>query len=147
MLSLTAIIEDIRRHAADYAITLYPPANDATIDYFEAQTGISFPDDIKLLYKAFNGFISEEDMFRLVPLDELTVHDRSGVYPFEYMMYCDTWQLEPTPNGYLISNIGSDGTKTFLTNNVAEFLLRFLQGGVFDGLYEWHKQVATHNLR
>ena len=91
-------------------------------------------------------------MFRIIPLDE-TIDSKQDFKPnsfriAEYMTYCDFWDIHITDsdyNNYLISNPGEKYRA--LTNSFAEFLKRFLAGGVFEkgGLYDWHEQIDRQN--
>jgi len=58
------------------------------------------------------------------------------------------WALEVDPiNGsYQIFNNNFHGEKIILTNSFAEFIERFLKGGVFEpsGLYYWGEEMRPH---
>jgi hypothetical protein len=129
-------------------ITLFPAATLRELTEFEDRLNCPLPDDIRTLYLFCNGFESAEDIFRLVPLGEIT--DRLAEYTpnsfvfAEYMTYSDMWTIEINPSGpndYRISNRGD--RYRLLTNSLAEFLDRFLAGGVFEkgGLLSWHNEV------
>ncbi|WP_028981091.1 SMI1/KNR4 family protein [Sporocytophaga myxococcoides] len=143
------IILRIERDKKTLGITLYNKATLEEIVSFERVMNIKLPDDIKTFYKYCNGFESEEDMFRIIPLDEI-IDRREDVDSYlinpkdfhiaEYMIYCDMWTLtvdEINNNKYSIYNNAE--TAVDLTNNFSEFMDRFLNGGVFDGLYDWRK--------
>ncbi|MNF19378.1 hypothetical protein D3C80_2241260 [compost metagenome] len=56
------------------------------------------------------------------------------------------WELDissQNPNDYQITNLTHLNTTITLTRSLAEFIHRFLQGGVFEeaGLYAWHDEV------
>lgn len=146
------IIEKLSADASSYGITLFPPASLQELAAFEHRLNCPLPDDLKTLYLFCNGLESAEDVFRIVPLDEIT--DRLAAYKpnsfvfAEYMTYCDMWTIEinpANPNDYNISNQGD--VVRALTSSLAEFLDRFLMGGVFGegGLYEWHEEVDLQN--
>jgi hypothetical protein len=147
-MSISDILHQLSENLSSYDITLYPPATDSDLIDFKGKLKWTLPDDMKTLYRFCNGFESAEDLFRIIPLEEIT--DRLSEYKLncfhfaEYMIYCDMWQIEINPsnaNEYWISNQG----KTFrlLTQSLAEFLGRFLAKGVFEdgGLYTWHDEV------
>lgn len=153
--SIESIFEHITQNQTALGITLYPCADSEDIKIFETDNGIILPDDFKSLYKLCNGFESEEDMFRIIPLNEIsneimlsknTIRKR---LPFaEYMIYSDTWEFsidKHSENKYLICNV-SDKTIE-LTDSLIEFLSVFLKGGVFEtgGLYDWHNKLTQNN--
>jgi hypothetical protein len=146
------IIEHLSTNLSYYDITLYPPASGQELDNFEHQLNCPLPDDFKALYLFCNGFESAEDLFRIIPLEEITdqlSRYKPNSFAFaEYLIYCDMWDIEinpSNPNEYWISNQG----KAFrlLTKSMAEFLDRFLAKGVFGegGLYTWHDEVDIQN--
>ena len=148
IVTIPDIIEKLSADASSYGITLFPPASLQQLIDFENRLNCPLPDDLKTLYLFCNGFESAEDIFRIVPLDEITgrlADYKPNSFDFaEYMTYCDMWRIEinpANPNDYNISNQGDVFRP--LTPSLAEFLDRFLAGGVFGegGLYEWHKEV------
>ncbi|MDJ0368101.1 hypothetical protein QMK33_23430 [Hymenobacter sp. H14-R3] len=52
-------------------ITLYPAATEPLFAAFEAKASLVLPPDFKRLYYFTNGFEAVEDLFRVVPLEEL----------------------------------------------------------------------------
>jgi len=140
MKTIQDIIETIRKNKTQLGITLYEPAHDYDIENFEQELNIKLPDDIKAFYRFCNGFESEEDMFRIIPLEEILYNKSKYItnefYIAEYMVYCDMWtvSVNDTDNSYNIS---------ILTNSFTEFLDRFIQGGVFEenGLYAWRDKI------
>jgi len=107
---------------------------------------------MKALYRFCNGFESAEDLFRIIPLDEIAdplyEYEPNRFYFAEYMIYCDVWEIEinpSNPNEYWISNPGK--AVRLLTQSLAEFLGRFLAKGVFGdgGLYTWHEEFDNQN--
>jgi len=144
------IILTLQTKHRDYGITLYPPATLGDIAHFENKFRIVLPDDIKTFYRFCNGFESAEDLFRIIPLDETYQRDGSvtsnSFFIAEYMIYSDMWEIKINPcdrNDYSIINKPEKYRTTTLTNSIAIFLNRFLQGGVFDkgGLYDWHEEI------
>ena len=151
-MSISDILHQLSANLASYDITLYPPATDQDLTDFEGKLKCPLPDDMKALYRFCNGFESAEDIFRIIPLNEIADElSRYGPNSFafaEYLIYSDTWEMEInplSPNEYWISNRG----KAFrlLTLSLAEFLGRFLAKGVFGdgGLYTWHDEVDVQN--
>ncbi|GAB2865380.1 SMI1/KNR4 family protein [Hymenobacter ruber] len=140
-------------------ITLYPGAEQSLIDDFEKRMGFNLPADLKVFYQFCNGFESAEDLFRIVPTDEILErvdYDRAHygtqsnqLYFAEYLIYCDSWKIEIDshhPNSYRIyagPNISGE-PGIMLTNSLAEFLSKFLEGGVFNdgGLYKWQEEIT-----
>jgi hypothetical protein len=123
---------------------LYSPASDKEIDDFENALEINLPGDFKAFYKFCNGFESEEDLFRIIPLQEILScceeYTTGTFYIAEYMVYCDIWMVAIEEGGkYKISH------DFILTDSFTAFLHHFLIGGVFEkgGLYDWGK--STHN--
>jgi SMI1 / KNR4 family (SUKH-1) len=147
-MDINFIIEKLTTTLPASDITLFPPATLRELTEFEDRLKCPLPDDIKTLYLFCNGFESAEDLFRIVPLGEITVrlakYKPNSLDFSEYMTYCDMWTIEinpSDPNDYRISNRGD--RYRLLTNSLAEFLDRFLAGGVFEkgGLLSWHNEV------
>jgi hypothetical protein len=145
-MTISDIILYLQNHLSETDITLYSRASEKLISRAEEVLNIRLPDDVKQLYRFANGFESAEDMFRIVPLEEgidwFESRSKKAFPIAEYMVYCDYWQLEIDNNdynNYQITNLSANG-RIILTQSLAEFLQRFLRGGVFDtgGLYEWH---------
>jgi hypothetical protein len=152
-MNINDIIEKLTTTLPVSDITLFPPASLRELTEFEDRLNCPLPDDFRTFYLFCNGFESAEDIFRIVPLDEIT--DRLAQYTpnsfdfGEYMTYCDMWTIEINPsdaNDYRISNRGE--RCRLLTDFLSEFLDRFLAGGVFEngGLYDWHGEVDTENM-
>jgi len=150
-MTIQEIISLIQHNKADYGITLYPPASESQLIEFEKRLNIKLPVDIAEFYRFANGFESEEDMFRIIPLDEILRnadrYDDNAFYIAEYMTYCDMWEIviDPVNSRYSRYKIQDSSSKTVLTNSFSDFLGHFLQGGVFEdnGLYDWKTQI--HN--
>jgi len=148
---ITDIIETIRTSKSKLGITLYEPASLTDISSFEKIMEIKLPDDVINFYTFSNGFESEEDMFRIIPLDEIidNIKDRNtytvepkDFHIAEYMIYCDMWTMNINSvdrNNYKIYNKANNVIT--LTNSFADFLNTFLIGGVFEGLYPWREKI------
>jgi len=149
-MSITDIINFLKNDLDKTDITINKGVRDQLISKVERFYDIKLPDDIKEFYKFSNGFLSEEDYFCITPLEEIIdfsiLRENKIFYIAEYLTYCDMWRLEVNPkdhNDYTISCIYRDGIETILTKSFAEFLTRFLKGGVFEksGLYDWHDEI------
>ena len=125
-------------------ITLYSGASEQLIKQFEQEMNLVLPADLKTFYAFCNGFESEEDWFRMIPLEEILEskfkYQPKQFYLAEYLTYCDMWEVELTDcalEAYRIHNMN-----VTLTDSLAVFLDRFLQGGVFGeaGLYNWREE-------
>lgn len=82
-------------------IKLYDRASATDIALFESTMGIRLPADIRYFYQSFNGFESNEDMFRIIPLDEIMENNGQDInlkgekdfHIAEYMIYSDMWTV------------------------------------------------------
>lgn len=149
-MSIANVIEYLRDHIDHTDITLHKGVSESLISEFERALRVTLPDDIKQFYKFSNGFESVEDIFNIVTLEELIdSNSRVGerhLYIAEYMIYSDMWELEMSPinhHDYKIFNMDHNEDKIVLTNSFAEFIQRFLNGGVFNpgGLYKWNDEI------
>ncbi|QEM12671.1 SMI1/KNR4 family protein [Mucilaginibacter rubeus] len=148
--SITDIINYLKNQLHETDITLYAGATDLEIYEFEISAGVKLPDDIRQFYQFTNGFMSDEDLFRIVPLNEL-IHSNS-LYIAEFLIYSDLWELIINPaenNYYEITCTDKDQNKLVLTTSFFEFIQHFLIGGVFekDGLYDWTNAIAAKNRK
>ena len=152
--SITDIITRIQKDQLKLGITLYDKASLDDIARFEQLMNVSLPDDFKTFYYFSNGFESDEDMFRLLPLDDMIENKSNGRDTFladkrdfhiaEYMIYSDLWTMsinKQASTEYSIYNM-TENVIT-LTHSFAEFLDVFLTGGVFKGLYDWREQIEV----
>ena len=163
--SITDIITRIQQEKEVFGILLYGGASEADLEAFEKAKSVKLPEDIKLFYRFCNGFMSDEDCFRMIPLQEKVAngHDNYLVkeqdfHIAEFLIYCDIWTLSidkdsrkyyiygdnTMPNAPPPENAFADGTMNeliTLTASFAEFLDRFLTGGVYDGLYKWRHEI------
>lgn len=141
----------IYKHQSALGITLYQEASEEVLLAFE-KSKIRLPDDVKYFYGFCNGFESGEDMFRIIPLEEIMSAEpdqylmNDTCFHFaEYLIYCDMWTVNINTvnnNDYEIYNEAD--SRVVLTNSFSEFLTVFLNGGVFDGLYDCRNQKATN---
>jgi len=147
----TDIIQRIKVDKEKLGITLFTPASLRDISNYEIKKGIKLPDDLVKFYTFSNGIESAEDMFRIIPIDELidNIKDRDtyivGLKDFhfaEYMIYCDMWTISINSidkEDYKIYNKAED--VIILTNSFAVFIDTFLNCGVFGGLYNWREDI------
>ena len=150
-MSLTRIIDYLKANSAELDFTLKPPVSEGLIRKVEEAYGIILPEDIKQFYKFSNGFQTDDWMFNLIPMEEMmdqTVNYKYNKEPLplaEYLIYSETWHLEVSsgnPNQYSITIHPVTG-KVTLTHSLAEFIQRFLDGGLFgeNGLCYWVEQL------
>jgi hypothetical protein len=147
MRTIEQIVEYIGQNKSQLQISLNAPAYISDIEDFESNSGIILPADIKKFYMLCNGFRCTEDLFNIIPLDEILSYKYelkvNEFYIAEYMIYSDAWVVNVNSdlNTY---EIFENSFKTVLTNSFTEFLERFLTGGVFGkgGLYEWKNEIG-----
>src|ERR1700729_3532622 len=100
-MDINDIIEKLTTTLPASDITLFPAATLRELTEFEERLKCPLPDDIKTLYLFCNGFESAEDVFRIVPLDEITgrlADYNPNSFDFaEYISYCDMWRIEINP--------------------------------------------------
>ncbi|QEC77593.1 SMI1/KNR4 family protein [Mucilaginibacter ginsenosidivorax] len=144
--SITDVINYLKTNLDDTDITLNKGASKNQIEAVENAYNIKLPDDIRQFYEFADGFISEEDQFRIIDLNEIITDRRDGneLHFAEYLTYCDMWGLKVEPddhNRYSITYPYKGDI--ILTNSFTEFLRRFLTGGVFEtgGLYDWRDKI------
>lgn len=141
--NITDIISRIRRDKAEFGITLYDGASPIDIAEFEKVKHVKLPNDFKELYRFCNGFESAEDMFRIIPLQEI-IENRDTKYLVgqndfhfaEYMIYCDMWTVSINSQDSQNYTIYREaGGMSVLTNSLTDFLNMFLNTSVY-GLYQ-----------
>ncbi|KJD31044.1 MULTISPECIES: SMI1/KNR4 family protein [Flavobacteriaceae] len=145
---LIEILNFIKNNDVFCGIELSEPATDNDIKFFETEKKLKLPKDFKTLYKFCNGFETDEDLFRLIPLNEIIDNGKddycisdSSFHFTEYMIYSDMWTVEINPaniDNYKIYNKAND--IVYLTSSLTEFLCVFLNKGIYDGLYEWREK-------
>ncbi|RSK34690.1 SMI1/KNR4 family protein [Hymenobacter metallilatus] len=118
-------------------MTLHPPASAQQLQQLEAALGLVLPADFREFYAFCNGFKSAEFLFHITPIEEV-LHFKAEYQPrqflfAEYGACVDFWMVEirPESSGYRILSQGQDGEMVLLTDSLALFIHRFLQGGVF----------------
>jgi hypothetical protein len=153
-MSITESIELLKAYNGPLGLTLHKGASDELIGQVESTYGIILPDDFKTFYRFTDGFETVEDIFNMIPLTEIienrTRQINKPFYIAEYMIYSDMWQLEISPedcNDYKIV-VHANYNKFVLTSSLAEFIDRFLRGGVFgpDGLHHWAQEVEQQPI-
>jgi hypothetical protein len=149
--TITNIIERIKAEQTELGITLFAPASAKEILDFENIMGVKLPEDLVKFYSFSNGFESEEDIFRIIPLDEMIDNLKDGdtytagpndFHIAEYMIYSDMWTINinaANSEDYKIYNKAENVIT--LTNSFCEFLDIFLNDGVFEGLYNWREKI------
>jgi hypothetical protein len=141
---LVDLIVDKHRHDG---IDVNTPATLSDIADFERQIGFSLPTDFREFYLTCNGFSCNEDIFNMIPLQDIRQYEQdygnNWFYFSEYMIYSDMWGLRRTSTGQFEIFNGSYPDKN-MTSSLTEFLQRFLIGNVFEtgGLYEWHDELG-----
>ena len=131
---ISAVIERMLRNRVQLQIELKEAAYNE-VEEFEAKTGLALPDEMRTFYSLFNELYGAEDMFRIIPLSEVVEDARyteNGFDFAEYLIFCDLWSVtisKDNCNDYLISG-------DFPSHSFADFLERFLDGGVHQGLYK-----------
>src|SRR5688572_16685969 len=84
------------KHASD-GFELNLPATHKEIQSFETRIGFPLPPTFKEFYTLCNGFTCYEDIFRMVPLEEVLDYlsgknyGKDWYYFAEYMIYSDMW--------------------------------------------------------
>ncbi|MDO7883844.1 SMI1/KNR4 family protein [Hymenobacter cheonanensis] len=145
-MNIEQIITRIKNGPND--ITLYPAATQQLFDTFEAKTRLVLPHDFKCFYSFSNGFQSDEDLFRIIPLEEImddwrcATKTNNQCYFAEYLIYSDLWGVEAgfdESSPYSIFYPYSEERKLLMTHSLAEFLERFLLAGIYGtaGLNDW----------
>jgi hypothetical protein len=148
---ISDIINYLKTNIHQTDITLNTGASHELIARVEAVRNIKLPDEIREFYEFSNGFNSEEHDFNIIPLEDIAdITYHRELFIAQYLIYCDTWELEIDSinhNDYGIFTMGSDSSKIVLTNSFAEFLQRFLNGGLYGkgGLYDWAEEVQKKN--
>ena len=152
-MSITNIINYLKTNLHLTDITLGEGASEELIAKVEATYSIILPEDIKEFYRFTNGFESAEDIFRIIPLEEMIENEtKSKDAPLEiaeYLIYIDGWYLQIDPTDSSNYEIFTTNPEDIvLTNSFAEFLQKFLDGGVFEkgGLYDWASEL-TNNVK
>lgn len=146
-MTITTLLSAIEEKHRSYGITLNLPNAFYEIESFERTIGFELPADFKEFYSICNGFTCTEDIFRMIPLEEISEDEQNhgeNWFPFaEYMIYCDMWSFRRCLDGaYQVFNKAE--TEVVLTSSLLEFLQRFLTGGVFDkgGLHDWREELS-----
>ncbi|WP_316789612.1 SMI1/KNR4 family protein [Pedobacter frigoris] len=146
---IQSVIEELKELAKTGALKLHSGASEAELKELEVIYNKVLPEDFRTFYKFCNGFETDEDIFNMVMIEEIIENKKrfnNSLYIAEYMIYSDSWELDispQNPNDYQITNLTRSGTTITLTRSLAEFIHRFLKGGVFEkgGLYDWHEEI------
>ena len=140
----------LKSYSGPFELTLHPAASEALIQAVEQAYGIQLPEDFKSFYRFTNGFEIDEDIFNMIPLDEMISNSKDDQRPAisEFMIYSDLWYFEldeTDADQYRIYVISHDAEKIILSNSLADFIARSLTGSVCEpgGLYEWQKEIKA----
>ncbi|RFS17852.1 SMI1/KNR4 family protein [Emticicia sp. C21] len=112
------------------------------VNFFEQTINVSLPEDFVNFYLFCNGFTCENQIiFNFLSLQGIVKEWKLSkeIVLAEYMIFSETWYLridESDKNKYVIYTDGDIA----VTNSLAEFLDKFLIGGVM-GLSEWGRGV------
>ncbi|TRX34090.1 SMI1/KNR4 family protein [Flavobacterium restrictum] len=146
--SINDVINFIDKNKAKLGFELNAKATENEIANFE-KNKIHLPDDLKIFYSFSNGLETDEDLFRIIPLEEITKNgddeyliNPTSFHIAEYLIYCEMWTIDidlENRNNYRIYNKSEE--IVILTNSFAEFLVRFINGGIYDGLYKWQVEI------
>ena len=150
-MTINDIISRIKDNQQELGLTLYGEASNEKIALAESVLNLQFPEDLKTFYKFCNGFESDGDLFRVIPLDEIIDNEKNKpllphqFYIAEYMDYCDMWTIaiDSSTNSYSILNEAEEAVT--LTHSFALFLERFLDKGIFEGLCDWRTEITNNN--
>jgi len=151
-MTINEAIDLLKAYNGPLGLTLHEGASEDLIKKVEHIYDITLPDDFKALYRFSDGFETVEDIFNMIPLAEVAenYHEpKKELWIAEYMIYSEMWELEINPayaNNYNIFGGDSEGEeKVPLTKSLAEFIARFLKGGVFEigGLYAWKDEIKA----
>jgi hypothetical protein len=149
-MTINDALELLKSYSGPFELTLRPGANEALINKMEDTYSIALPDDFKTLYRFTDGFEIDEDIFNMIPLEEMIGRRKADkpIWIAEYLIYSDMWGLEinpSDPDDYSIFGGDLDKEKIILTNSLGEFIGRFLKGGVFEtgGLYHWKDEIKA----
>ena len=99
-MSITEAIELLKNYNGLLDLTLHSGASEELIVKVERTYKISLPEDFKTLYRFSDGFETVEDIFNMIPLGEVIKNKKENepLWIAEYMIYCDSWELEVNPN-------------------------------------------------
>jgi hypothetical protein len=144
-MTIKELVAAIEQKHKSTGVQIHAPASIEQIREFERRVGFQLPLDFEDFYLTCNGFACNEDMFNMVPLED--IYERgdysTGGFDFaEYLIYSDTWVLRILEDaGYEIYNVMAS-KEVILTSSLQEFLMRFYTGGVFEkaGLYDWAEE-------
>jgi hypothetical protein len=146
-MTIQQLIATLKAGLAQTDITLYPSASAQLMQQLEVALGVSLPADFRAFYTFCNGFKSAELLFHITSIEEVIHFKDYQPHQFlfaEYGACVDFWIVEilPESGSYRILSQGPDGEMVFLTDSLASFIHRFLQGGIF-GLMDWASELAT----
>lgn len=149
-MKINEAVSSLKSYDGPFKLRLHAGAEDAHIKDMEEAYAVELPEDFKYFYRFSDGFEADRDIFNMIPLAEIIDNYEEGTHISiaEYMIYSDMWYLEVSkddPHQYQIYVLDYDLEKIILTNSLAEFIGRFLRGGVFEigGLYAWKDEIRS----
>ena len=147
--SLAEVLGFIEKESGHLTITLSDAATKEDIAAFECGN-FRLPDDFKMFYQFSNGFQTLDWLFNIIPLQDMAANRKEGLHQAqsfhfaEYMVYAEIWSVEiKQADHYSIYKHSPGKEPMVLTNSLAEFLARYVNGGVFDGLLDWDLQLEN----
>jgi hypothetical protein len=136
-MNITELFYKIIEKHKEQGIQLYGSSSIQDIRTFTTKVGFSLPNEFVELYMLSNGFECDEDIFRIVPLEEILMLKDYSKTTFgfaEYLTRCDIWKVSfYQDKSYLIKD-----TRGAELSSLNEFLSVFLKGNIFEdgGLYD-----------
>lgn len=144
------LFERLKAKSDELGIVLNQPAAKEELEKLEKLVNQKLPKEIIDFYSFCNGFESDDNIFRAIPISEILEYkaelETSSFYFAEYMIYSDSWTIQLKSEGeYLILN-GNHGTEdeVIFTHSLYEFLEKYILGeGIFSdyGLYYWFEEI------
>lgn len=148
------LFERLKAKSDALGIVLNKSATKEELEELEKSVNQKLPKDITDFYNFCNGFESDDNIFRAIPISEILEYkaelEISYLYFAEYMIYSDSWIIQlKSKEEYSILN-GNHGTENevILTNSLYEFLEKYILGeGIFGdyGLYYWFEEIKKRN--
>lgn len=135
-------------------IAFNPPATKGALEELSKTINQKLPKDISDFYSLCNGFETEDNLFRIIPVEEILQYkgelEQSKFFFAEYLIYSDFWtiQVKSSEEYFILNGDHRHEDEMILTTSVYEFLNRYLRGdGIFGdtGLYHWIKEVKEKN--
>ncbi len=151
-------LERLQRAESRNAFKLLPSVYDDVVEQVESKLGSAIPDDFRKFYSFCNGTTESVDEFRIITLEEFIKYDEEPErrwkapweFPFgEYAFFSNVWAVsidKNNRNNYTIYTPYKDD-RLYYTNSLAEFLERYLDEGIYDGIYKWGDEIIRNRQR